>query len=132
VRYLLDTHIVIWWYLDSDDLSSTQRQALDDAQNRSEMVGVSDMSLWEIAKLTEKGRLTLHQPLPQCLEDIENNPLIRVLPITGRIATESIQLGPSFPADPADQVIAASARCHGLILLTSDRRIRRSGVVTVC
>jgi PIN domain nuclease of toxin-antitoxin system len=49
--------------------------------------------------------------------------------VTGRIAAESIRLGPTFPRDPADQIIGTTARCHGLTRLTSDRFIRGSGVV---
>jgi PIN domain nuclease of toxin-antitoxin system len=54
-----------------------------------------------------------------------------VLALDGRIAAESARLGPKMPTDPADQLIVASARVHGLRLLTADARIRDSGVVSV-
>ena len=54
-----------------------------------------------------------------------------MLLLTGRIAAESTRLGSAFPNDPADQLIAATARCHGLMLLTADERIVESGVVAV-
>jgi PIN domain nuclease of toxin-antitoxin system len=52
-----------------------------------------------------------------------------VLPLTVDVAIESEQLGDSFPPDPADRLIAATARVHDLTLITSDRSIRKSGAV---
>jgi len=129
VRYLLDTHVLVWWYLGDKSLSAKYRSILDD--DLQEPVGVSAISLWEIAKLVERGKLRLSLSLDECLADLEGNPSIDVLPISGRIAAESTRLGSSFPRDPADQLIAASARCHGLLLLTGDSHIRDSGVVAV-
>jgi PIN domain nuclease of toxin-antitoxin system len=45
------------------------------------------------------------------------------------VAIESEQLGDSFPPDPADRLIAATARVHDLTLITSDQPIRKSGAV---
>jgi PIN domain nuclease of toxin-antitoxin system len=47
------------------------------------------------------------------------------------VAVESTRLGARFHSDPIDQVIVATARCHGLTLLTVDERIIESGVVAV-
>jgi PIN domain nuclease of toxin-antitoxin system len=44
---------------------------------------------------------------------------------------ESAQLAAGFHKDPADQLIVATARCHGLRLLTADERIRKWGKVAV-
>jgi PIN domain nuclease of toxin-antitoxin system len=56
------------------------------------------------------------------------SPHLDVLPLTVDVAIESEQLGDSFPSDPADCLIAATSRVHNLILVTSDTRIRKSGV----
>ena len=47
------------------------------------------------------------------------------------VAAESARLGRDFPKDPADRIIAATARCHGLRLMTADENIRRWGKVPV-
>jgi PIN domain nuclease of toxin-antitoxin system len=52
-----------------------------------------------------------------------------VLPLSVDVAIESEQLGRSFPIDPADRPIAATARVHDLTLITADRPIRKSGAV---
>jgi PIN domain nuclease of toxin-antitoxin system len=56
---------------------------------------------------------------------------LKIFPLTPEIAADSVRLGDEFPSDPADQIIAATARHHGLKLLTSDDRIRKSGKVAV-
>jgi PIN domain nuclease of toxin-antitoxin system len=65
------------------------------------------------------------------LADLVLQPLIEVLPITPEIAAVGAQLGSGFHKDPADRIIVATARCHGLKLLTSDERIRGWGGVGV-
>ncbi|HML15527.1 MAG TPA: PIN domain-containing protein, partial [Bryobacteraceae bacterium] len=60
--------------------------------------------------------------------DLETNPTIQILPLSVEIAQEVVQIGRAF-RDPADRVIAATARIHGLRLLTSDQRILESDLV---
>jgi PIN domain nuclease of toxin-antitoxin system len=57
--------------------------------------------------------------------------LLTILPLTAKIAAESVRLGDDFPNDPADQIIVATARCHNLTLITADERIRKWGKVRV-
>jgi PIN domain nuclease of toxin-antitoxin system len=131
MRHALDTHVLLWWYADDPKLPRTHRRLLSQTEKQKARVGVSAISLWEIAKLVERRRLRLSRGLDDLLADIEANPAIEVLPISARIAAESTRLGTGFPNDPADQVIVATARCHGLILLTRDDAIRDSGAVPV-
>lgn len=129
---LLDTHILVWWCLDAPELPAAYRSALERLERERKVAGVSAISLWEIAKHTERGKLRLTLALDELLHQIESDPLFTVLPITGKIAAESTRLGPSFPRDPADQLIAATARCHGLALMTCDELVRQSKVVALC
>ncbi len=128
---LLDTHILIWWRLDSKRLSRGQVRRLQDLENRQEPVAISAITLWEIAILSARGRIEFAEPLESWLQEIEEHALIEVLPLTARIAAESVRLGPDFHNDPADQMIVATARLHGLPLMTADERIRRWGKVSV-
>jgi PIN domain nuclease of toxin-antitoxin system len=131
VTYLVDTHIALWWWLDDAALPARDAEILEESALRSQVVGLSAISLWEIAILVEKGRIRLTGSVDALLEDIERHPAVDVLPLTARVALESTRLGPSFPRDPADRIIAATARCHGLRLMTADERIRDSGVVAL-
>jgi len=128
---LLDTHILIWWRIDSKRLSRVQVRRLQDLESRQEPIGISAITLWEIAMLSARGRIEIAEPLEVWLDEIERHALIEVMPLTARIAAESVQLGPDFHNDPADQMIAATARVHGLPLMTADERIRSWGKVPV-
>lgn len=131
MKYLLDTHVVIWWLTDDRKLSRAHGKLLEKSERSGTPVGLSALSLWEIAKLVERGRLELTQSLDDSLEQLEASAFVAILPLTARIAVESTRLGGRFHADPIDQIIAATARCHGLTLLTVDERIIESGVVAV-
>lgn len=131
MKYLLDTHVVIWWLTDDRKLSRGYAKLLERSERSGSAVGLSAMSLWEIAKLVERGRLELTQSVDECLEQLETSEFVSILPLTGRVALESTRLGARFHADPIDQIIVATARCHGLALLTVDERIIESGVVAV-
>jgi PIN domain nuclease of toxin-antitoxin system len=128
---LLDTHILIWWRLDSRRLSRNQARRLEDLERRQNPLAISAVTLWEIAVLSARGRIEIAQPLDAWLEELEVNPLIDVLPLTARIAAESVRLGSDFQNDPADRIIVATARIRGLPLMTADERIRRWGKVPI-
>ncbi len=128
---LLDTHILLWWRLDSKRLSRVQVRTLQDLEGRQEPIAISAISLWEIAMLSARGRIEIVGPLQSWLEEIEGHALIEVIPLSARIVAESVRLGSDFHNDPADQMIVATARLHGLSLITSDERIRRWGRVPV-
>ncbi len=131
MNVLLDTHVVVWWYLDAPELPAAFRKHLEHLESKGEQASVCAISLWEIAKLAERGRLQLNRTVDELLETLENDPLFSVVPISSKIAAESTRLGASFHKDPADQLIAATARCHGLRLMTCDEAIRRSNVVAL-
>lgn len=131
MRYLLDTHIVVWWLIEDRRLPKEYARLLDRAERSGKAVGLSAISLWEIAKLVERGRLELTQSIDESLADLESNASLEILPLTARIAVESTRLGARFHSDPTDQLIVATARCHGLVLMTVDQRIIESGVASV-
>jgi PIN domain nuclease of toxin-antitoxin system len=129
MRLLLDTHALLWWLADERRLSPAQREAIESSVRAGERLGLSVICFWEIAKLLERGRLRLPRSADQLFEELETHPGLDIYQLTPRISLESTRLGPRFHADPADQIIAATARVHGLRLVTADDRIRSSGVV---
>jgi PIN domain nuclease of toxin-antitoxin system len=135
LRLLLDTHILLWW-LDAPGgppsrLTAAQTRALDLSREVGEQVGVAAITLWEIAKAVELRRVSFEQDLEVVLRTIEHHPMLRVLRLDGYVARESTLLGGRVRGDPADQLIVATARVHGLRLVTADERIRRSETVPV-
>jgi PIN domain nuclease of toxin-antitoxin system len=128
---LVDTHVWWRWRNEPDKLSRPQTRSLVVAERRHTPVGVSAISLWELAQMVSRGRVRIHEPLEDWINRMAGHPLIEVLPITPSIAAEAAQLGEGAPPDPADRLIIATARCHSLKLLTADERIRNWGVVPV-
>lgn len=80
--------------------------------------------------LHELGRIELDLPLRDWLERAVAPPLVRRHAITPAIAAEVAALPPSFPRDPADRILVATARILGSTLITSDRRILDADLVT--
>lgn len=125
---LLDTHAWIWW-MDQDPRLGGPAIAGLDALPPDERPFLSDVSLWEIATLVERGRLELDVPLREWLEAAAHPRAVRILPISPAIASGVAALPATFHRDPADRVIVATCRVHGLPLLTHDARIIRSRLV---
>lgn len=94
-------------------------------------MGLSAISLWEMALLGERGRISAFSAQARWLEQIETDVHLFVYPITAAIASDAARLPESFPRDPADRIIAATARCESLELATADERIRQSRLVDV-
>ena len=101
--------------------------AIDDARKNADGLAISDIPLMELATLASKGRVRLDISLESFLEEVETR--FVVLPITGRACARAIGLSASYPNDPADRIIGATALVEGLSLLTADREIRRSRVL---
>ncbi len=127
---LLDTHVLLWWYLDDPQLPSDMIALLTKAEQQS-MLAISIITLWEIAKLVEVKKFHLEFALDEWFDELETDPKVWIIPLDAHIILESTRLGPAFHRDPADQLIAATARCRHLRLLTADERIRQSGVVAL-
>ena len=127
-RFLLDTHVVVRWLTLPKKLSSDQARVLREAERSRETVAVSAFSLIEIAMLAQSaGKITGRAD--QLLSALEANPMFEILPITVPIALDAGAL--MMLRDSADRAIVATARVHGLRLLTSDERIIESGLVAV-
>jgi len=126
-RLLLDTHILLYW-LGRDSRLSAEQAGLISAASADQPLCVADISLWEIATLVSLGRLKLQTPLRDWLEAAVAPPLVQRIGISPSIAAEVAQLPDTFPRDPADRIIVATARVLGASLLTQDRRMIEAGV----
>ena len=118
MRYLLDTHVWIWWNSSTRSLSKAVLQALTDGN--AELL-LSAISLWEFAKLVELEKLRINcDGLAWIREGLEMERLTLV-PLTPEVVWHSATLPGKFHKDPADQIIAATARVHDATILTRDR-----------
>ena len=125
---LLDTHVVLWLALEQAKISKKAKAAIEEARNSGEGLGISGITLLEIATLEKKRRIALQSTLETFLTEVEKR--FVVLPITARVCVRAMGLAASFPSDPADRLITATALVEGIPLLTADDEIRRSKAVT--
>ncbi len=113
----LDTHILV--ALLGGSLTEGEQALVANDE-----LAISDIVLWELAKLIQVGRLSLDldsREFARCLRSF------RVLPISLEIARMSTEL--DFSSDPADEIIAATSVIERIPLLTRDSKILRSRMV---
>jgi len=103
---------------------------LRQAVARGDLLGVSASSLTEIAVLFGTGNRRSHVSAEELFASFELGAGFHIVPIDLEVAREVAALGDSL-RDPADRVIVATARVHGLRLVTSDQRIIASKLVSV-
>lgn len=120
---VLDTHALVYDALAPRRLSARARKAIESGF-ADRALACSDISLWEIAMLIARKRLDPAMDARQFLEDLVSARRVRVLPISPDIAVLS-QSDLFAHGDPADRLIAATARLFQAPLVTSDMQLRK-------
>ena len=116
MMYLLDTGV---WLRGVMEMKSIPPPILNILAESDQIFGLSAISLWEVGKKMQIGKLKLAKDLGAWFEDaLAAN--IQVLPLTAEVITDAMQLPEFTHRDPADELILATARIHQLTLLTTD------------
>lgn len=100
---------------------------MEKKRRSAEGLAISDITLLEIATLARKSRITLQATLETFLTEVEAR--FVVLLMTARVCARATGLPPSYPSDPADRIIGATALVEGIPLVTADEGIRRAKVL---
>ena len=117
---LLDTHVWIWSQEQPDRLGPEATHLLTDPQVP---LYVSTVSTLEIARLVATGAIELTGTLISWVTATLDSLGCKTVEISHAIAAEAYALAPGFHKDPADRLLAATARLEHLTLLTADERI---------
>lgn len=123
---LLDTHVWVW-LLNGDSRINPKARAAVTCSLTEQAVLLSAISPWEVAMLVSKGRLTLDRDVGEWVQVASSLPGIRVEPLSPEIAVASTRLPGQLHADPADRLIAATARHLGATLVTDDQLLLTYG-----
>jgi PIN domain nuclease of toxin-antitoxin system len=124
---LLDTHVVVWLASEPDKLSKKAAQAIAEARKEGGGLAISALTLYELAHLAARKRIQVDLSLELFLSEIESRFVVR--PLNARIAAKAVQLPDTYPNDPIDRIIGATAIVDGLPLVTADGYIQRSRAV---
>ena len=112
---VLDMHVLVW-YLDSPEKLSRPAEEAVSAALHGDGAAISDISLWEIAMLVQKGRLQFARDVKEWLADLSAVPNLCRYRISSAVATLSTRLPGRFGGDPADRLIVATALNLGAVV----------------
>ena len=124
LKFLLDTHALLWWLFDDPKLPATLRQLISDPANE---IYVSSVSAWEICTKHRLGKLPAAEPLVQNVSAWVARAGLQELPVTLRHA----QRAGSWPhphRDPFDRMLAAQSVIEDLPLISRDETLESFGV----
>ena len=110
------THLVQWWSAEPERMSAAANQAALEADE----LAVSAIAWFELARLAQRDRILVTVPIRTWREDLAR----QVGTIGGTPVIAAAALPPSFPSDPGDRLIYATAIDSGCRSITKDDRIR--------
>ena len=121
--HILDTHVWIWLVNGGPErLLADAADAIRCASVESALA-ISAISMWEVAMLESKGGLQLQMECLAWVSEATRRAGLRIVPLSPEIAVASTRLPGELHGDPADRIIAATARHESAILVTRDRAL---------
>lgn len=125
MKYLLDTHIWLWSFMQASRLSNQVANTLADSQNE---LWLSPVSVWELTILCRKGRFRVHPDISTWVGRTVLDLRLTEAPLTFEVALAIPSINFSH-GDPADQFLAATAKVFDLTLITADDHLLKlSGI----
>lgn len=130
MKYLLDTHVWIWWNSNPEALSQQVIKLIADPKKYDGLL-LSAISLWEFCKLVEKRRIGITCGPEEWMQEALDIPGLQLVPLTPKIVYRSTSLPGNFYKDPdgpmdlADQIIIATAQEEKATIITKDKKITK-------
>lgn len=114
-RFLLDTHVLLWWLSDDPKLGPRCKELIGDGRNQ---IFVSAATTWEMSIKSALGKLNAPEDMDSIVED-EGFDKLPISLYHGQLAGKL----PTLHRDPFDRMLIAQAQAEGLILITADDAI---------
>ena len=122
---LLDTHIALWLDAGDQRLAPSTRALIDSIWQRGGRIGLSAVSVWEIALLVDSTRVALDLTVAEWVTRFLARPGLEAVPLEYGAAALAYRLADLEHRDPADRLLIATAVACEFALVTYDERILR-------
>jgi len=120
MKYLLDTHILLWMLFDPDKLSKKVRNILEDDHNE---LFVSVVSLWEISLKYQLKKLIISDVLPEAIIPAIKESDINIKELSEESAISFYKLGKRGNRDPFERMIIWESIRNNYVLLSKDSNL---------
>ena len=124
MRFLLDTHTLIWWMTSDPHLSKVGRGLITDRANTAV---ISAVSAWEIATKVRLGRLPSAAELIEDFVGEMERQRIEILDVTAKHGIRAGSL-PGPHKDPFDRMLIAQALGENIPILSNDQALDGYGI----
>lgn len=119
--YLLDTHILVWWWTDASRLSPAAYHAIHQSGQN---IYVSAVSIWEMAIKYHKGKFSEAEPIIRHLEYLMTKSQFLHLDMNHQHGLLAGKL-PQVHGDPFDRMLVAQAISENLTLISKDEKLQQ-------
>ena len=123
MKYLLDTHTILWCIGNSQRLSPKTKEII---ANREKDVFISSVSLWEVAIKVNLGKLELNSTFDEFLDKVRSGDF-EILQIKDAYL-KRLSILPPIHKDPFDHLLISTALVENLTIITADENVRKYGV----
>lgn len=121
MKYLLDTHTLIWSILDPNKLSRKVKQIIETPDNQ---IFVSVISFWEISLKSSIGKLVLENVEPEDFPALCAQMDIEVVQLDAKVSSTYHHLKVFHHRDPFDRMLIWQAKQMGISILSKDEHIK--------
>ena len=129
IQAVADTHTVIWYIFQDSRLSKTALNVIERAASQGDQIAVSAITLAEIVYLSERDRIP-QDTLLRLLSALDDSVLVEA-PFDRMIAEAMQRVTRDEIPEFADRMISATALHLGVPVITRDRKIEASAIVTI-
>lgn len=123
MQYLLDTHVILWWFTQPEKINVKARRIIEDKANQ---IYLSSASFWKMAIKKSLGRLTLPHNLIEAAA-AENFKILPIMPEEGLGVADL----PLLHSDPFDRLLIIQAKLNDLVIITKDLVIQEYPVIVL-
>ena len=120
MKYLIDTHVLIWALFEPQKLSPEVKEVLYDIQNT---IYVSVVSFWEISLKYGLGKILLKNVLPDELPHYAQESGFELLELDPEVVASFYRLPRTPHKDPFDRLLIWQCICEKIILISKDTQI---------